>query len=208
MITCFLGKNNANENESQQKSLLNMLEFTVDSAALYGYICHKSGFVIFLRFSNMFFKRWVWFTLALFLTPVTESAMGMFSELVLFSELEGVVLKQGVPVAGAEIVQEVTYEKPGKALVKTVQTSTDGRFRLARVTTGAGLSRILPGQPSILQRIIIRHNGTEYEGWRHNKNSYDLNSELDGRPLKLICELATAPDFEGKHYGICRVAPE
>ncbi|WP_363168918.1 DUF6795 domain-containing protein [uncultured Lamprocystis sp.] len=60
----------------------------------------------------------------------------------------------------------------------------------------------------MLQRLVIRYNGVGYEGWRHNKNSYDLNSELAGRPLRLICDLAHAPDFEGKHYGICRAAPD
>lgn len=154
------------------------------------------------------FKRLVLSTLIVSLTPIAGATMGMFSELVLFSEVEGVVLKDGVPVEGAEIVQEITYEEPGKIPAKTVQTGADGRFALARVTTGAGLSRVIPGQPSILQRLMIRHNGVEYEGWRHNKNSYELNSELAGRSLRLICELANAPDFEGKHYGICRVAPE
>ena len=134
--------------------------------------------------------------------------MGMFSELVLFSDVEGVVLNGGVPVEGVEIVQEITYQEPGKIPPRTVTTGARGHFALTRVNTGSGLSRILPGQPSILQRLVIRHNGVEYEGWRHNKNSYEINSELGGRPLRLVCELANAPDFEGKHYGICKVAPE
>ncbi|MEE4378319.1 MAG: DUF6795 domain-containing protein [Candidatus Competibacteraceae bacterium] len=134
--------------------------------------------------------------------------MGLFSELVLFSDVEGVVLKDGVPVEGAEIVQEITYQEPGKIPSRTVKTTADGRFALARVTKGSGLSRVIPGQPSILQRLVIRHGGTEYEGWRHNKNSYELNSELAGQPLRLVCELTNTPDFEGKHYGICRVALE
>ena len=153
------------------------------------------------------------FLFTLFVSMVSPSviagaAMGMFSELVLFSDVEGVVMKEGVPVAGAEIVQEITYQEPGKIPVRTIRTGADGRFTLARVTTGAGLSRIIPGQPSVRQRLMIRHNGIEYEGWRHNKNSYELNSELDGRSLRLVCELSNTPDFEGKHYGICQVAPE
>jgi hypothetical protein len=156
----------------------------------------------------MFSKRLVLFTLMASLTSTAGVAVGMFNELVLFSDVEGVVMKEGVPVAGAEIVQEITYQEPGKIPARTVQTGADGRFTLARVTTSAGLSRIIPGQPSILQRLMIRYNGVEYEGWRHNKNSYEINSELDGRSLRLVCELANTPDFEGKHYGICRVAPE
>lgn len=134
--------------------------------------------------------------------------MGMFSELVLFSEVEGVVLKDGAPLEGVEIVQEITYQEPGKVPAKSTKSGVGGRFALPRVTTGGGFSRLLPGQPAILQRIVIRYEGVEYEGWRHTKNSYELNSELAGRPLRLVCELSLAPDFEGKHYGVCRVAPE
>lgn len=134
--------------------------------------------------------------------------MGMFSEVVLFSDVEGVVLKDGIPAEGVEIVQEITYQEPGKMAPRMVKTGAGGRFALARVTTTPGLSRLLPAQPSILQRLVIRYKGVEYEGWRHNKNSYELNSELSGRPLRLVCELANAPDFEGTHYGICKVAPE
>ena len=64
--------------------------------------------------------------------------------------------------------------------------------------------RLIPAQPSIRQKLVIRYQGVEYEAWSHGKHDYDANSELDGKPLRLVCDLATAPDFEGTHYGICR----
>lgn len=129
-------------------------------------------------------------------------------ELVLFSRVDGVVLKDGAPLAGVEILQEIVYREPGRVPSRTITTDASGRFSLSPVTERSGLGRLVPGQPSILQRLVIRHDGVEYEGWRHSKESFEANSELDGRPLRLVCDLSTAPDFEGKHYGVCRVAPD
>ncbi|WP_295580020.1 DUF6795 domain-containing protein [uncultured Lamprocystis sp.] len=70
--------------------------------------------------------------------------MGMFSELVLFSDVEGVVPQDGVPVEGVEILQEITYQEPGRIPSQTVKTGAGGRFTFARVTTGSGLSRVIP----------------------------------------------------------------
>jgi hypothetical protein len=56
----------------------------------------------------------------------------------------------------------------------------------------------------VLQKITIRYEGRDYTAWRHTKNSYEPDSELDGKPLDLECELTRAPDFEGTHYGICK----
>jgi hypothetical protein len=57
---------------------------------------------------------------------------------------------------------------------------------------------------AIQQTIVIRYQGTEYVAWLHGKSSYDANTELDGHPLHLVCELTRQPDYEGKHYGICK----
>ncbi|MCA9364906.1 MAG: hypothetical protein KC736_03375 [Candidatus Moranbacteria bacterium] len=66
----------------------------------------------------------------------------------------------------------------------------------------------IPEKTVIHQKITIRHNGVDYQGWEHRKESFDENSELDGQPIKLICDLSTTPDVEGSHYGICRVVKE
>lgn len=129
--------------------------------------------------------------------------MGLFTRLVLFSPVSGVVLRDGVPVANAEVRQEVTFfdEKipPQRAV-----SDASGRFHFSVVDRGAGFTRLMPHQPVMLQRIVIRHGGIEYVAWRHTRNSYGMNSELDGRPLRLECDLVRQPDFEGTHYGICK----
>ncbi len=131
--------------------------------------------------------------------------MGLSSRLVLFSEVHGTVLNHGKPVQGAELVQEVVWSD-NKHDVPPKQASTDaaGRFFFPAVEHSAGVTRMVPHQPVILQKIMIRYEGVEYTAWRHTKNTYDANSELDGKPLNLECELSREPDFEGTHYGICK----
>jgi len=63
---------------------------------------------------------------------------------------------------------------------------------------------LLPAQLVVMQKIVIRYQGAEYIAWRHMKGSCGVNSEVDGRALKLVCELRRKPDFEGTHYGICK----
>ncbi|WP_028225395.1 carboxypeptidase-like regulatory domain-containing protein [Paraburkholderia ferrariae] len=131
--------------------------------------------------------------------------MGLFDPLVLFSEVHGTVLKDGKPVAGAEVVQKVVWsdnedEIPSQRAI----TDPGGAFSFPAVERRSVLLHLLPHQPVVIQKIVIRYQGAEYEAWRHTKGSYEINSELDGRPLKLVCELSRQPDFEGTHYGICK----
>ena len=138
--------------------------------------------------------------------PRGAMSVGVFDKLVLFSEVNGVVLKDGVPVGGAEVVQKIDVSKPNNVPPRSVVTDANGAFAFDTVSRSAGLRRMIPHEPSISQRLIIKYDGVEYEGWHHGKHSYEMNSELGGRALKLVCDLSTKPDFEGKHYGICRVS--
>ena len=131
--------------------------------------------------------------------------MGFFSKLVLFSRVEGRVTLNGEPVSGVEVVQQASYLEPGDLPTTAVRTDASGRFSFDEISRRAGLGGLLPGEMRVSQKLLLRYDGQEFEGWRHSKTSGEPNGELDGKPLKLVCELTTAPDFEGTHYGICRV---
>jgi len=133
-------------------------------------------------------------------------AMGVFDRLVIFSPVQGVVLDRGAPVAGAEVLQKATWSDgpDGSAAAHTV-TGADGRFVFPAMEKPAGLARLLPHSPMILQLITIRHGGREYVAWKHGKGNYEIDSEAGGKPLNLRCDLANRPEFAGQHYGICRV---
>jgi len=131
--------------------------------------------------------------------------MGLFDPLVLFSEVHGAVLKDGNPVAGAEVVQKVVWSDNADEIpLQHAVTDPKGAFQFPVITRRSVLLQLLPHQPVMVQKIVIRYGGAEYEAWRHTKEDYELNSELDGRPLSLVCELSRQPDFEGTHYGICK----
>lgn len=131
--------------------------------------------------------------------------MGLSNQLVLFSDVQGTVLNNGKPVQGAELIQETVWsDNKNDVPQKQTQTDAQGRFHFPEVERSAGAIRMVPHQPVILQKIIIHYQGVEYMAWRHTKNSYEANSELDGKPLELECELTREPDFEGTHYGICK----
>ncbi|MFG6935609.1 DUF6795 domain-containing protein [Burkholderia pseudomallei] len=131
--------------------------------------------------------------------------MGAFDRLVLFSEVHGTVLKDGKPVAGAELVQKVVWSDDVNEIPpQSTMTDEAGAFALPAIERNAGLLRLIPAQPTIQQTIVIRCQGVEYVAWLHGKSSYNANTELDGHPLHLVCELTRQPDYEGKHYGICK----
>jgi len=149
-------------------------------------------------------KVWLIVVLVL-LSGLSEAhAMGVFDPLVLFSEVHGTVLNNGKPVEGAELVQKVVWSDNDN-LDQHALSDRSGAFRFSPIERRAGLLRLIPAQPIMLQSTTIRYQGVEYEAWRHSKGSYNANTELDGKPIWLACELTQKPDFEGKHYGIWRV---
>ncbi len=133
--------------------------------------------------------------------------MGVFDRWVMFSEVNGTVLLDGKPVEGAELFQKAERSADErKNRTQTAITNKDGVFRLPAIDRRMGLRAWIPMQPAVHQTIVIRYRGVEYEGWMHVKLSYEANTELDGRPLNLVCELTGEPEREGTHYGICRPA--
>jgi hypothetical protein len=137
---------------------------------------------------------------------ITEGqAMGTFDPIVLFSEVRGTVLLDGKPVQGAQLVQRVRWsDKADKNPVRLTLTDEHGAFHFPAIERKAGLLRLIPAQPTMLQTLLIRYHDEEYIAWQHSKGSYEPNTELDGQPINLVCELTRQPDFEGKHYGICK----
>ena len=132
-------------------------------------------------------------------------AMGAFDRLVLFSEVHGTVLKDGKPVEGAELIEKVVWsDNENEIPPQRVVTDAKGAFSFPTIERKAGLLRLIPAQPTIQQTITIKYQGVEYTAWLHGKTSYNANTELDGKPIRLECELTRQPDYEGKHYGICK----
>lgn len=134
-------------------------------------------------------------------------AMATNSQVVLFSHVEGTVTRDGEPVEGAEVVQKVLYKTEDEVPAATLTTGDSGTFIFEEIARKAP-GRWLPGEVTITQSIVIHVDGQQYEGWHHGKKGFEANTELEGRPIRLVCELTTVPDVEGNHFGICREVTE
>jgi hypothetical protein len=141
----------------------------------------------------------------LLIIPIAGVTMSMFGAKCMFSAVTGVVTQGGKPVAGAEVVRSYQWQGPDKTDKETAQTGADGRFSFDVATASSGWS-LFPHNPSILQEIHIRYQGKDYEAYMLRKNDYEVNSELGGRKLDLVCDLGGEPDHHDGFYGICQLA--
>lgn len=123
--------------------------------------------------------------------------------MVLFSAVEGTVLKEGVPISGASVEREFRWGWKDETGTDTATTDAAGKFTLPVIKRSSILGGLLPHEPMIRQTILIRHDGTTYKAWMFDKGNYDLNGELKGRPIRIACRLEAPLHHSGDVYGIC-----
>lgn len=151
--------------------------------------------------------KWLttWVALGAILIFSTGShAMGKMH---LFSAVQGVVVHKGAPVEGAVVEREYFWHWKDKREKLQVKTAANGEFRFAEVTASSLLGSLLPHEPVVQQTIRITHKGQTYTAWAFDKGDYDANTELDGKPISLICDLDQPASHQGPReriYGICR----
>ncbi len=124
------------------------------------------------------------------------------AKMVLFSAVQGRVLKDGQPVAGATLEREAKWTWKDETRRDSTTSGADGGFAFEPMVGSSLLGSVLPHEPVVHQKITIRHGGQAYEAWLHVRHSYEDNGEL-GRPLKLVCRLEAPPQRRDGYYGIC-----
>jgi hypothetical protein len=123
---------------------------------------------------------------------------------VIFSTVQGTVLLQGKPVAGA--VVERQFEWDNEKAADRVSTGADGSFSLPAVTRKSSfMERFLSSEPMVKQTILVTHEGKAHKAWFHFKRNYDDNGELGGRPIRMTCRLESEPKRRGEVFGICEL---
>ncbi len=126
------------------------------------------------------------------------------SNRVLFSAVQGQVVLQGKPVAGA--VVERQFEWNNATVSDRVNSGDDGRFAFAAVVRKSSfMDRLLPSEPMVKQTIVILHEGKSHKAWHHFKRNYDDNGELGGRAIRMVCPLEREPERRGEVFGICEL---
>ena len=130
---------------------------------------------------------------------------------VLFSEVQGIVVRDGAPVGGAVVERSYLWAWNDKRGSDSAVTDQQGAFRVPVITGRSFLGGVLPHEPAVDQTIHIRHEGKTYEAWVFSKRNYDGNGELNGKPLRLHCDLSsppkrteTGPAGQG-YFGICEL---
>lgn len=102
-----------------------------------------------------------------------------------FSEVNGVLLFQGKPAAGAVVKRQVEYQDK-----EADQTTADeaGRFSLPALYQRS-MVKFLPAEFVAAQSLVVEYQGQEYKIWSNTKRKPEPNAELGGQPLNLRCEI-------------------
>ncbi|MFT7559581.1 MAG: hypothetical protein ACI93R_001493 [Flavobacteriales bacterium] len=108
--------------------------------------------------------------------------------IVTFSPVSGVVKYKGEVVANAKIIRRVS-DKDDKAEDDFTVTDENGHFEMpARY----GRKKSLMQEVYAWQYIIVEHNNKEIQIWENTKMLPEENTELDGLPISLNCELTSS----------------
>lgn len=147
--------------------------------------------------------------------------MAFFDTFYLFSEVSGVVLTDGQPVADAVIEQSCSWG--GKDFSNRTKTDAVGRFHFPEITAKQTFMTLFPHEPVVKQKITIHSNNKTYLAWMMWKHSYQRNYEIkeliNGKytphPNNIVCETTnaeenlatrTGKEFIMPPYGICSLA--
>ena len=116
-------------------------------------------------------------------------SMSLFDigKICLFSETSGQVVLNGRPIEGVSVKRSVIWQN--KKQEETVISDIKGNFHFNAKFTNS-LSKFMPVEAVISQRIVIRHGDEDFEGWKTTKRNFDENSELNGKSINLICDLS------------------
>ncbi|WP_417547635.1 DUF6795 domain-containing protein [Marinobacter segnicrescens] len=147
----------------------------------------------------------------------SEVSAGMFGfgkkyDVELFPEVEGWIVRDGVPLEGVIIVREATYDE---AEIQETTTDQHGYFSFPEWIT----SSRTPGKPFVEDRlrqvIVAKHGGQTFVLWYYVTGRIEGESVVAEKLRALLCDLndeevdhhfqkAENPDFTHNISSICR----
>jgi len=130
--------------------------------------------------------------------------MAFGKNLILCSPFNGTVItKGGKPAAGVELERKWVWGWNDQSGSDRSVSDANGRFDFPVVEGKSFTASFLPHEPNISQRIIAHQPSGDVEIWYAVKKNYELNSEMEGRPIKVVCALDTKPSDDGLYWGTC-----
>ena len=133
--------------------------------------------------------------------PETQTMASMC----LFSEVRGVVLDHGQPVAGATLERSWFWHWKDSRGADATTTDASGAFHFPAVYGSSLFGLVLPHEPVIEQKILIQRSGRTWRAWVFAKGEYNENGELGGKPICLRCRLEQEPSRKDGVFGICEI---
>jgi hypothetical protein len=160
----------------------------------------------YVKFFNK--KHLTAYIILLFIFQTEVFAMSFFGiKKCVFSAVEGRVVNDGVPVANATIKR--TYEWDDEDVTDEIKTDENGYFSFSEKYESSFWT-LFPHNPSVGQLINIHVGDEKYQAWGFIKGNYDVNGELDGKPMNLFCDLLSPKEtykvnILKDYIGICQL---
>ncbi len=107
----------------------------------------------------------------------------------LFSGISGTITLDGKPVSDAKVKRVVGKAHTQGELKDETTTDKNGYFKMPPVFDRSVLSKVLPMEFAVPQRIVVLYEGVEHEIWNGVKRKREENAESRGAPLIVQCEL-------------------
>lgn len=126
----------------------------------------------------------------------------------LFSPVTGIVYIEGKLIKNAQVVRQCIWHIDNSKHLEETVTNEYGVFSFPLLLRSSQNARAHT-EHIVEQDIIVRHKGKEYIAWQSYKADYELNSELKGEDIILICNLNSKPrrhEIHKKVYGIGKIA--
>ena len=153
---------------------------------------------------NMKYLRPVPSLILILLLLIPGVLMAFGKTFVLCSPVYGIaVTANDEPAAGIEIVREWTWTWNDQKGRDVTVTDAGGRFEFPLVEGSSLGAMFLPHEPNIMQVFTAKLPAGDLEILSISKDSYDLNSELNGKPTRIRCHLDREPSPDGLYWGTC-----
>jgi len=108
---------------------------------------------------------------------------------VIFSPLEGVLLKNGAPLPNTKIIRKLRWNGNEDGLVEEFFTDEKGYFSLPIHEEELSLNML--SQFVAKAELEVATDSVHYELWYNTKFNSELHSETDGPIHNLLCDLAS-----------------
>ena len=102
-----------------------------------------------------------------------------------FSAVKARLALNGQPLKGVTVIRRWEWQKPRE---EVTETDEHGEFSFPAAFESS-VTRLLPIELVVAQGLYVEINGKEKKFWSNLKRDPKENTEYNGQPISLVCEL-------------------